>query len=82
MIAIAVLLLTFCLAVIYHPVPATDGLLQGEVTRGLALLPLVLYAVYIFIQYQDSIEFEPDVDGSSIRPGAKRGACYRSTHSS
>ena len=68
MIAIAVLLLTFSFAVIYHPLPSRDGLLLGEMTRGLALLPLALYAVYIFIQYQDSIEFEPDVDGSYIRP--------------
>ncbi|WP_027369941.1 sodium:calcium antiporter [Desulfovermiculus halophilus] len=71
MIAIAVLLLTFSFAVIYHPVPSADGLLMGEMTRGLALLPLGLYAVYIFIQYQDSIEFVSEVDGSYVRPEAE-----------
>jgi cation:H+ antiporter len=68
MMAIAVLLLTFSFAVIYHPVPSRDGLLLGEMTRGFALLPLAFYAVYIFIQYQDSIEFVPEVDASYIRP--------------
>ena len=71
MISIAVLLLTFSCAVIYHPLPSADGLLLGEMTRSLALLPLGLYAVYIFIQYQDSIEFVPEVDGSHIRPATE-----------
>ena len=71
MIAIAVLLLTFSFAVIYHPVSSADGVLLGEMTRGLALLPLSLYAVYIFIQYQDSIEFVSEVNGSYLRPMAE-----------
>lgn len=66
MIAVSVLLVTLCFAVIYNPV---DGeVLQGELTRGLSLIPVVLYAVYIFIQYQDAKENkEENEDTESIR---------------
>ncbi|WP_134671745.1 sodium:calcium antiporter [Halorussus marinus] len=51
MLSVAVLLLTFSFGVIYYP--AADGRLAGRVTRPLALLPLALYGLYVFIQYQD-----------------------------
>lgn len=72
-ISIAALLLTFSFAVIHHPVESSSGEILGEIGRGLALLPLGLYALYVFIQYQDTMEFEPDVDASSIRPAAEWG---------
>ncbi|EMA55579.1 MULTISPECIES: sodium:calcium antiporter [Halococcus] len=56
MLAVAGLLITFALAVIYNP--TTPGSLVGTVTRPLALAPLALYALYVFIQYQDVIEHE------------------------
>lgn len=49
--SVAALLLTFSLAVIYHPVEGRR--LTGELTRGIALLPVLLYLLYIFIQQQD-----------------------------
>ncbi len=52
MLSIAVLLLTFSMAVIYNPV-AGEGL-TGEVTRLLALIPVVVYGVYLFIQVEDT----------------------------
>ena len=51
MIAVSALVVTFALAVIYYPV-AGEALL-GIVTRPLATIPLLLYGLYLFIQWQD-----------------------------
>ncbi|APX95254.1 sodium:calcium antiporter [Natronorubrum daqingense] len=56
MLAVASLLLTFSLAVIYYPLEG-EGL-QGAVTRPLALFPLVLYGLYVFTQVLDAAEHE------------------------
>ena len=73
MIAVAVLLLTFSFAVIYNPVESTGGELQGELTRWLVLLPLLLYVIYVFVQYQDTMDYQSDADVSHIRPGREWG---------
>ncbi|ELY93576.1 sodium/calcium exchanger membrane protein [Natrialba chahannaoensis JCM 10990] len=70
MLAVAVLLLTFSLAVIYYPLEGTG--LQGEVTRALALFPLSLYALYVFTQYLDATEDEQQPDASVDRARAWR----------
>ncbi|WP_394741251.1 sodium:calcium antiporter [Natronococcus roseus] len=62
MLAVAVLLLTFSLAVIYYPLEGAG--LQGEVTRWLALFPLALYGLYVFTQYLDATEDELEADPS------------------
>jgi cation:H+ antiporter len=54
MLSVAVLLLTFSFAVIYAP---GDGRLTGTVTRSLALVPLSLYGLYVFIQYQETSDY-------------------------
>jgi cation:H+ antiporter len=59
-ISIAALLLTFSFAVIYNPVGDGSGPIAGEVTRGLVLFPLALYVFYVFIQYQDTMDYETD----------------------
>ena len=59
MLAVSVLLITFALAVIYYPGEAS---LSGTVTRPLAAVPLALYGLYLFIQYQDTAEYESDPD--------------------
>ncbi|MFD1572468.1 sodium:calcium antiporter [Halorubrum laminariae] len=51
MIAVSGLVVTFALAVIYFPVSADP--IVGELTRPLAAIPLLLYGLYLFIQYQD-----------------------------
>ncbi|MFW6458393.1 MAG: sodium:calcium antiporter [Halodesulfurarchaeum sp.] len=53
MIAVAALVITFALAVIYLPVEGGGGHLYGQITRPLAAVPLALYGVYLFVQYQD-----------------------------
>ncbi|AZQ14644.1 sodium:calcium antiporter [Halorubrum sp. PV6] len=51
MIAVSALVVTFSLAVIYYPVSSTP--IVGELTRPVAAIPLGLYGLYLFIQYQD-----------------------------
>ena len=51
MLAVSALVVTFALGVIYFPV-STDPIV-GELPRSLAVIPLALYGLYLFIQYQD-----------------------------
>ncbi|OYR64284.1 sodium:calcium antiporter [Halorubrum ezzemoulense] len=51
MLAVSALVVTFALAVIYFPV-STDPIV-GTLPRSLAVIPLALYCLYLFIQYQD-----------------------------
>lgn len=57
--SVAVLLLTFSLAMIYNPVSGTEHL-TARVTRVLALLPIAAYAFYVFLQYLDTQDHDPD----------------------
>jgi len=68
MIAVAVLTLTFAFAAIYHPIGDAPGTIKGELTRWLALMPIALYALYVFVQYQDTIDHEGEPDTSGVRP--------------
>lgn len=56
MLSIAVLLLTFSMAVIYNPLPGEA--FTGEMTRVLAIIPVLVYGLYIFIQYMDTKDSE------------------------
>ncbi len=66
LVAIVVLLLVFSFAVIYNPVGSPSNPQHGEVTRGLSLLPLALYVVYVYLQYQDAVDHTPDEDPVEI----------------
>jgi len=66
LVAIVVLLLVFSFAVIYNPVGSPFGPQHGEVTRGLSLLPLALYIVYVYLQYQDAVDHTPDAVPAEI----------------
>jgi cation:H+ antiporter len=59
MLAVSVLLIVVALGVIYYPVPDAEHL-SGSVTRELALIPLALYGLYLFIQAQDTADFVSD----------------------
>ena len=59
MLAVSVLVITFALAVIYDPVPGGTELV-GRITRPLAAVPLLTYGLYLFIQWQDVSEYEPE----------------------
>ena len=49
--SVAVLLLAFSFALIYEP--AEGQALSGVMTRPIALIPLALYGVYLFLQHQE-----------------------------
>ena len=67
MLSVAVLLLTFSLGVIYVQQPVDNGL-TSTLTRPLALIPLGLYAVYLFIQAQDVSDYDaPEVTDVNAR---------------
>jgi cation:H+ antiporter len=64
MLAVSVLVITFALAVIYYPdTSAGAPKLAGYVTRPLAMIPIALYGLYIFIQAQDTGDYDADTDG-------------------
>jgi cation:H+ antiporter len=67
-ISVAVLIITFSFAAIFNPISATGGIILGEMNRLLALLPLLLYGFYIFIQYQDTMDYVSERDSSNINP--------------
>lgn len=58
LVSVTVLLLVVCLSVIYNVdgntgPPAADNPVVGVFGRELALIPLALYALYLFIQYEE-----------------------------
>ena len=71
MLSIAVLLLTFSMAVIYFPSPG-GARLSGTLYWWLALAPVAFYGLYIFIQYHDTIEYVPDVPIDTERIDPRR----------
>lgn len=77
LISIAVLMLVFSFAVIYHPVSRPEvAPVLGEVTRFLALFPLLMYALYVYLQYQDTIQHQnnllDDVDPEELGISPRR----------
>lgn len=72
--SVAVLLLTFSFAIIYYPASPEAGSLAGSITRPLALVPLGLYALYLFLQQQDVAEHRRATGegGDEVDPGLAR----------
>ncbi len=64
MLAVSGLVITFALAVIYYP--AGGNGLGGTVTRPLAAIPLLLYGLYVFIQWQDVEDYEQTESGADV----------------
>jgi cation:H+ antiporter len=62
--SVAVLLLAFSIAVIYNPV--ADMELGGVMTRPIALIPILLYGLYLFLHQQDTREYVADQSGEGI----------------
>jgi cation:H+ antiporter len=60
MLSVSALIIIFSLAVIYYPLDLTGPELDGRLTRPLAVLPLLLYCLYLFIQWQDVSDHESD----------------------
>lgn len=77
LIAVAVFVLTFSFALIYDPAPdASAGggtALVGRIGRPLALIPLGLYALYVFIQSQEVGDFEEEEPPTGLAVGREWG---------
>lgn len=71
MLSVSVLVITFAIAVIYYP--SGQGELMGVITRPLAAIPILLYGLYIFIQYQDTADHETDHETVDIALGRQWG---------
>lgn len=80
--SVAVTLLTFSLALIYHPLPAEGGgrSLSGSITRPIAMIPLLLYGLYLFLQHQETKDHwrarrgdSPRDDGMEAEPATDPG---------
>jgi cation:H+ antiporter len=65
MLAVSALVITFAFAVIYFPVEGAPAL-DGNITRPLALIPVLLYGLYLFIQWQDVGDHESDDSGGEV----------------
>ena len=64
--SVAVLVLTFALAALYNPVPGAERI--GIVTRPLALLPLLLYGLYLYLQVLAVQDHVGDSPPDSLTP--------------
>ncbi|WP_459191637.1 sodium:calcium antiporter [Halosimplex sp. J119] len=73
MLAVSALVITFAMAVIYEPVAGAEYI-SGEMTRPLALVPLALYGLYLFIQAQDTADHVADPEaGEGVDPRRQWG---------
>jgi len=68
MLAVSALVVTLALAVIYAPGPGPA--LNGNLTRPLAMIPLLLYGLYLFIQWQDVSDADAPGNPSISAPRA------------
>jgi cation:H+ antiporter len=70
MVAVSALIVTLALAVIYFPDDTAN--LVGTMNRPLAVAPILLYGVYVFIQWQDISDHdaEPETDLNVLRQWA------------
>ncbi|ELZ29591.1 Na+/Ca2+-exchanging protein [Halosimplex carlsbadense 2-9-1] len=64
MLAVSALVITFAMAVIYYPVTGVD-FISGEMNRSLAVIPLALYGLYLFIQAQDTADHVADPEAGA-----------------
>ena len=71
MLAVSVLLITVALGVIYYPVPGEP--LVGRVTRPLALVPLSVYGLYVFMQAQDTADHDAETPPADLSPARQWG---------
>src|SRR6056297_89382 len=64
--SVAVLMLTFALAALYNPVPDPNRI--GLMTRPLALIPLVFYGLYLYLQFLAVRDHTADTTPSHLEP--------------
>jgi len=62
--SVVTLMLVFALAVIYQPVAGSP--LKGTLTRELALIPVLLYLLYLYLQQQETIIFRREKEEEEV----------------
>lgn len=63
MLSVVVLFLIFALAMVYYPV---ENNTTARLTRPLAAVPLIVYVLYLFLQWQDTVDYSETPDTSNI----------------
>lgn len=71
MIAVSALIIVFTFAALYYP--TSGGTLIGVITRPMALILVLLYGLYIFIQWQDVDDYETAEDNFELNPKSTWG---------
>lgn len=66
MVSVAVLLIAFSLSIIYHPQEGED--IRGRLSPALAVIPMCLYGLYVFIQQQEVSEEQDKHTDKEIKP--------------
>lgn len=70
--SVAVLMLTFALATIYNPVSDPDRI--GLMTRPLAMIPVLFYGLYLYLQLLAVRDYVPETSSPShLRPAREWG---------
>jgi len=64
LMSVMVLFLVFALALIYNPIETT---LSGRLTRPLVVAPLLVYVLYLFLQWQDTVDYTPEPETNDIQ---------------
>jgi len=64
LMSVMVLFLVFALALIYNPIETT---LSGRLTRPLVVAPLLIYVLYLFLQWQDTVDYTPEPETNDIQ---------------
>ena len=70
LVAVAVLFLALSLGVIYNGVEGPGPIIRGHFTWQLALIPLALYGLYIFLQYEEVRDHRNNGDREATRTWA------------
>ncbi len=64
--SVAVLMLTFALAALYNPVAAPNRV--GLMTRPLAVIPLMFYGLYLYLQFLAARDYVTETSAPDLNP--------------
>jgi cation:H+ antiporter len=67
-ISVAVLMIAFALSVIYYPVADVPGgtYQLGQMNRWIAIIPIVFYGLYLFIQSMETRDFRRSIERKEV----------------
>ncbi len=65
-ISVAVLMIAFALAVIYYPITTDSANIVGNMNRWIAIIPIIFYLLYLFIQSMETRDFRRNVEKREV----------------